>query len=68
MVSVDDGPDGDAVANPAGYGDITYLTDLFASKADVEAITGSLIPEPSVLGLLAGAILALLVRRRVTRH
>lgn len=63
MYAVDDGPDGDTTANPAGYGDVTYFTDVYSYRSQISAITGSLIPEPSA-ALLAGSASCLLLRRR----
>jgi hypothetical protein len=67
MVSVDDGPDADIYYNPAGYGDYTYLADLYPYRSEIATITGSLIPEPSVGTLLAGMVFILLKRRRIAR-
>lgn len=64
IYNVADGPDADTVPNPAGYGDITYYTDVYAYRNDIAGITGTLIPEPgpwAMLGLSAGAWV---IRRR----
>lgn len=50
--SVYDGPDGDGVANPAGYGDVSLLAHLPTYRTQIEAITGTLVPEPGWAGLL----------------
>lgn len=42
--SVEDGPDGDSVANPAGYGDVSMMTHLPSYLSQIEAITGALVP------------------------
>lgn len=42
--SVEDGPDADTVANPAGYGDVSQMTHLPTYRAQIEAITGPLVP------------------------
>lgn len=65
MYSVGDGPDADTVANPAGYGDITYFTDVYAYRSDIAAITGTLVPEPSSwAAVLAGGVFLMTRRHR----
>ena len=64
IYSVGDGPDGDGVANPAGYGDRSYATDARIFRTDILAITGTLVPEPSASTLLVFAASGLLWRRR----
>lgn len=64
MGQIDDGPDAGTATNPAGYGDITYGSDFFDSRAAILSLTGTLIPEPSSLLLASPALLLLLRRRR----
>jgi hypothetical protein len=63
MYAVDDGPDADALVDPAGYGDVTYFTDVYAYRSDIAGITGTLVPEPSVCSLLAMALMVWKRRR-----
>jgi len=51
--SVDDGPDGDATASPAGYGDRSVMTHLPTYRTQIQVITGPLVPEPGTLLLLS---------------
>ena len=53
---VDDGPDflelvatGDDVVNPSQPGDFTAYSDISSHLAEINSITGTLIPEPSTL-------------------
>lgn len=64
MVGVDDGPDSEATASPAGYLDITNFNDVAFYRTEIQGITGALIPEPSSLLLISPALLLLLRRRR----
>lgn len=66
---VDDGPDfleasptGDNSVDPSQVGDFTAYTDVRSYAGTITGITGTLVPEPSVLMLLSGAVL--LIRRR----
>lgn len=68
---VDDGPDflepipsGDNTVNPSQPGDFTAYTDVFSYAVIIEGQTGSLVPEPSVVSLVALAALALGRHRR----
>lgn len=68
---VDDGPDflevsatGDDVVNPSQPGDFTAYSDVFGHLAQINAITGTLVPEPSVISLSGLAVLMLCRRRR----
>lgn len=73
---VDDGPDfletpfatGDNVVNPSQPGDFSAYSDVFGKTAAIDAVTGILVPEPSVLWLVAGGIIPLIRRRRPARH
>lgn len=69
--AVDDGPDflenpetGDGLVNPSEPGDFTAYSDVFAKSGTIQGITGTLIPEPSVVSLVGLAALALCRRRR----
>ena len=67
---VDDGPDfnelvetGDGVVDPSEIGDFSGYSDVASKFSQINAITGTLIPEPSSI-LLAFSSLVLLARRR----
>ncbi len=45
--AVDDGPDADTTANPAGYGDVSLMTHLATYRTQIETITGALVPAVS---------------------
>lgn len=64
MYGVDDGPDAGTAVNPAGYGDITYFSDVTAYRGEILALTGTLVPEPSVMLLGAVSLLTLCHHRR----
>ena len=59
-----DGPDADALANPAGYGDYTFFTNVYAYRSEITALTGTLVPEPSSMLLGGFGVLALALRRK----
>lgn len=59
-----DGPDADAVSNPAGFGDYTLFTDVYAYRSEITALTGTLVPEPSSMLLGSFGVLALALRRK----
>ena len=59
-----DGPDADAVSNPAGFGDYTLFTDVYAYRSEITALTGTLVPEPSSMLLGGFGVLALALRRK----
>lgn len=59
-----DGPDADTVVNPAGYGDYTLFSDVFAYRSEISALTGTLVPEPSSMLLGGFGVLALALRRK----
>ncbi len=68
---VDDGPDflealatGDGAVNPSQPGDFTAYSDVFSKLGTINGITGTLIPEPSVISLGGLAALMLCLRRR----
>jgi hypothetical protein len=68
---VDDGPNfleaiatGDNIVNPSQPGDFTAYSDVFSHAAAINGVTGTLIPEPSVISLLGLASLALCRHRR----
>ena len=52
---------------PAQLGDFTAYSDVFSKVSAIQSITGTLIPEPSVLGLLAAGLFPLIMRRRPDR-
>lgn len=69
---VDDGPDflelvetGDNAVNPSQPGDFTAYSDIFSHVGTINGITGTLVPEPTVISL-AGLAACMLCRRR--RH
>ena len=64
LYAVNDGPDADAVSNPAGYGDITYFTDVFAYRNNIAGVTGTLVPEPGPWVMLCWSAGAWVLRRR----
>lgn len=59
-----DGPDADALSNPAGFGDYTLYTDVYAYRSEIIALTGTLVPEPSSMLLGSFGVLALALRRK----
>ena len=59
-----DGPDADSLSNPAGYGDYTLYTNVFAYRSEIVALTGTLVPEPSSMILGGFGVLVLAMRRR----
>lgn len=60
-----DGPlDADALVNPAGYGDYTFFTNVYAYRSEITALTGTLVPEPSSMLLGGFGVLALALRRK----
>jgi hypothetical protein len=59
-----DGPDADTVSNPAGYGDYTLYTDVYAYRSEITALTGTLVPEPSSMLLGGFGVIALALRRK----
>ena len=59
-----DGSDADTAVNPAGYGDLTLFSDVYAYRTDIFAITGTLVPEPSSMLLGGFGVLALALRRK----
>ena len=59
-----DGPDADSVSNPAGYGDYTLYTDVYAYRSEITALTGTLVPEPSSMMLGGFGMIALVLRRK----
>jgi hypothetical protein len=70
---IDDGPDflesapetGNGITeNSLEHGDFTAYSDVYAKVGTINGLTGTLIPEPSVISLLGLAALALLRRSR----
>jgi hypothetical protein len=59
-----DGSDLDSLSNPAGYGDYTLFTDVYAYRSEITALTGTLVPEPSSMLLGGFGVLALALRRK----
>ncbi|MGA0854220.1 MAG: PEP-CTERM sorting domain-containing protein [Luteolibacter sp.] len=59
-----DGSDADAAVNPAGYGDLTLYSNVYAYRSEITALTGTLVPEPSSMLLGGFGVLALVTRRR----
>jgi hypothetical protein len=59
-----DGPDADSVSNPAGFGDYTLYTDVYAYRSEITALTGTLVPEPSSMMLGGFGVIALALRRK----
>ena len=59
-----DGSDADALSNPAGFGDYTLFTDVYAYRSEITALTGTLVPEPSSMLLGGFGVLALALRRK----
>lgn len=59
-----DGPDADGLVNPAGYGDYTFFTNVYAYRSEITAMTGTLVPEPSSMLLGVSGVLALALRRK----
>jgi hypothetical protein len=59
-----DGSDADALTNPAGYGDYTLFTDVYAYRSEITALTGTLVPEPSSMLLGGFGVIALALRRK----
>lgn len=68
---VDDAPDfleavptGDNITNPSQHGDFTAYSDVRSQTATIQAITGTLVPEPTQASMLLLTTLAVLRRRR----
>lgn len=59
-----DGPDADALSNPAGFGDYTLYTDVYAYRSEIIALTGTLVPEPSSMLLGSFGVITLALRRK----
>ena len=59
-----DGSDADTAVNPAGYGDYTLFTDVYAYRTEISALTGTLVPEPSSMLLGGFGMLALALHRK----
>ena len=59
-----DGSDLDSLSNPAGYGDYTLFTDVYAYRSEITALTGTLVPEPSSMLLGGFGVIALALRRK----
>jgi hypothetical protein len=59
-----DGSDLDSLSNPAGYGDYTLFTDVYAYRSEITALTGTLVPEPSAMLLGGFGVLAFALRRK----
>ena len=59
---------GDEETNPSEPGDQTAYSDVFAKAAAIDAVTGTLVPEPSASALLAGGFFLLILCARGTRH
>lgn len=59
-----DGPDADALSNPAGFGDYTLYTDVYAYRSEITALTGTLVPEPSSMLLGSFGVITLALRRK----
>lgn len=55
---------GDSLTNPAGYGDYTFFTDVYAYRSEITALTGTLVPEPSSMMLGGIGVIALVLRRK----
>lgn len=68
---VDDGPDflesgttGDGVTNPSQYGDFSAYTSVFDLSSSISSVTGTLIPEPSLLAFWVPTLGMWLAHRR----
>ena len=61
---VDDGLGDDGTVNPSEYGDFTGYTDISVYVSEINAVTGTLVPEPSLAMLLPLAGAGMVLRRR----